>query len=722
MNITSQGQIRSLPGALLLTALAACGGGDSSPLVVTVQTLSSRPDVISGGDALVQLQVPAGVGVADLAVTVGSTDVTSSFKTAADGSLVGVVSGLPDGASTIMVKSKVNFSTIGQLAVVNHGLQGPNFAGPKDAIYGCETTAWGLAASTDADCTAPTVVTYQYRTTGGAFKPYPTSGAAPTDVATATLLNGTTVEYIVRLETGVIDRSVYQIAILNKPGQALPTPSTSSAYPGWNQRLIYTFGGGCGGGHHQGAANGGVVTDMFLSKGYAVASSSQNTLAVQCNDVRSAEAASMVKEYFIEHFGVPLFTMGWGGSGGSMQQHLIATNYPGILNGIVLGTGVYRDTITEVNTTLDCSLIRRSIRSSALPWTDAQKQAVVGWATWSACDLSVGDPSTGGIGGLGQIMVNPTSGCNNALGTGAALGAPVVPSVFDPVTNPTGARCTYQDVLVNVFGKDPATGYARRAFDNAGVQYGLAALKAGSITGDEFVELNQTAGGYDINGKIVAARTVGDPQAVSIAYTSGRVVDGVQLASTPMIDIQGYGDFAPGFGGMHDLLQTYIVRARVTRAAGDANNQVILVAGGSSAAAMSVYALSQMDKWLSALAADKSSAAEAAKVRADKPAGLTDACWDASGTMVVQTSVDGTGSGTCSTLYPVHSDPRLVAGEPMTNDILKCTLKPLNRADYGSALTDAQFTTLQSVFPDGVCDFSKPGQGQAPISGTWKMY
>jgi len=189
-----------------------------------------------------------------------------------------------------------------------------------------------------------------------------------------------------------------------------------------------------------------------------------------------------------------------------------------------------------------------------------------------------------------------------------------------------------------------------------------------------------------------------------------------------MIDIQGYGDFAPGFGGMHDLLQTYIVRARVTRAAGDANNQVILVAGGSSAAAMSVYALSQMDKWLSALAADKSSAAEAAKVRADKPAGLTDACWDASGTMVVQTSVDGTGSGTCSTLYPVHSDPRLVAGEPMTNDILKCTLKPLNRADYGSALTDAQFTTLQSVFPDGVCDFSKPGQGQAPISGTWKMY
>ena len=44
---------------------------------------------------------------------------------------------------------------------------------------------------------------------------------------------------------------------------------------------------------------------------------------------------AMVKEHFIKRFGVPVHTIGWGGSGGSMQQHLIAQNYPGLLDGII---------------------------------------------------------------------------------------------------------------------------------------------------------------------------------------------------------------------------------------------------------------------------------------------------------------------------------------------------------------------------------------------------
>ena len=35
---------------------------------------------------------------------------------------------------------------------------------------------------------------------------------------------------------------------------------------GWNGRLVYTFGGGCNGGYHQGAATGGVLNDLFLSR------------------------------------------------------------------------------------------------------------------------------------------------------------------------------------------------------------------------------------------------------------------------------------------------------------------------------------------------------------------------------------------------------------------------------------------------------------------------
>jgi hypothetical protein len=48
-----------------------------------------------------------------------------------------------------------------------------------------------------------------------------------------------------------------------------------------------------------------------------------------CADVISAETAMIIKERFIEEFGPPRYTIGAGGSGGSMQQHLLGNNYPG---------------------------------------------------------------------------------------------------------------------------------------------------------------------------------------------------------------------------------------------------------------------------------------------------------------------------------------------------------------------------------------------------------
>ena len=60
-----------------------------------------------------------------------------------------------------------------------------------------------------------------------------------------------------------------------------------------------------------------------------------------------------------------------------------------------------------------------------------------------------------------------------------------------------------------------------------------------------------------------------------------------------------------------------------------------------------------------------------------------------------------------------HSSPRQVAGGPLTENILKCQLKPLNAADYLPATFSAvQLARLYATFPDGVCDWSKPGVGQ----------
>src|SRR5262249_51623547 len=146
-----------------------------------------------------------------------------------------------------------------------------------------------------------------------------------------TTVFGQQVPYIIRLEQGVIDRAVYQIAALWDGKDPSPfTPDSS-----WNRKLVYTFGGGCNAGYHQGRGTGGGISDQFLKQGFAVASSSLNVLDNNCSPIISAEAAMMVKEHFIETYGPVVYTMGSGASGGGIQQYDIAESYPGILDGIV---------------------------------------------------------------------------------------------------------------------------------------------------------------------------------------------------------------------------------------------------------------------------------------------------------------------------------------------------------------------------------------------------
>ena len=64
----------------------------------------------------------------------------------------------------------------------------------------------------------------------------------------------------------------------------------------------------------------------------------------------------------------------------------------------------------------------------------------------------------------------------------------------------------------------------------------------------------------------------------------------------------------------------------------------------------------------------------------------------------------------------------MVAGGPMTNDVLKCQLKRVRAEDYKVKFASADIARLQKIFPDGVCDWSKPGVGQQPPKGTWQTF
>jgi hypothetical protein len=689
--------IALLPSQTL--AQAARGGG------FAVRTLSARADLVTGGDVLVEIVMPPSVA-SGIAVTVNGHDANGEFKpTTSANTLIARIRDLQVGANVIEVGARGRRPAV-RLAVVNHPIAGPVFSGPHQTPFTCETQAFGFGAPLDADCSVATRVEYFYRSRdqdADPFKPYDVKGPKPADLATTTTLEGKTVPYIVRREMGTINRAVYAIAFLHEPGTPLPDPWTSGG-SSWNGRLIYSFGAGCRAGYHQGRTVGGLLAnrryleesqlaDYPIAKGYAIASSSLNVFDAGCADVISAETMMMVKEHFVERFGVPRYTIGSGRSGGSMQQHLIANNYPGLLDGL-LPTASFADTVTLVNHVADCELLERAFDLSSLTWTATQKAAVAGEANWDYCAKN----------GTAFPFLRPGS-CDRTV---------PADGIYDPKTNPKGTRCTYQDNLANVFGRDPITGFARRPLDNIGVQYGLRAFNDGKITIEQFVDLNKHVGGHDIDGRPVEQRTVADPDALRIAFQSGRVnAAGRGMAVVPIIDVRPYTD---GTGDVHDAVNSHMTRARLLAVNGTSGNQVLHVyAPGIFMDRVQPANLDEMDRWLAAIAKDTAPASTPLeKITRNRPASVTDACYLEDGQKTTDMEV-------CARMFPVYSNPRLIAGQPMGATLLKCELKAVDRKDYSAKLTDAQLEAIKAAFPSGVCDYTKKGVAVRPPE-TWLSY
>jgi hypothetical protein len=678
-----------------------------------LRVLSSRPDLVSGGDALVRVDPPAGAAAAALKVSVNGADVTSALK-AERGGLVGVVRALTNGSNTLTVTGGGRTSS---LTLVNHPVNGPLISSPQEQPFVCMTERFKLLSGgtlgkpLDADCSIATRVDYVYRATDGKdLQPLVDPKAVPANVATVNV-EGNSVRYVVRVETGTVNRSIYQIAMLHDPAKE-PNPDFLVRPTGWNGRLIYTFGGGCEPGwYQQGASTGGIDDDVHLRRGYAVASASLDVAGNNCNDLISAETMMMVKERFIEHYGVPMFTIGWGSSGGAIQQHGIADNYPGLLDGLITGRSFADTAFASSTSSGDSRLLLNYFDklAGATTYTDEQKRAIAGFA------------NTATISNLSRVRApryNATERCPEGL---------PAEQRYDPVKNPKGARCTIWDHGVNVYGRDPRTGFARRPLDNTGIQYGLEALNSGTITKEQFLDLNEKIGGFDIDGNIVSARMVADPIATRAAYRSGRLTNGGGgLATVPIIDYRTYYDDLPA-GDVHLRFQSFTTRARLEKANGYADNHVMLLQDRrygdfDTTSPVLVDALAQMDRWLTSVAQDTSNDTAIAKVRKAKPADLVDACWTKDEVPQKIAEKQQYRTGRCNEIYPAFSFPRGVAGAPIANDVVKCQLKAIAASDYKVAFTADEMTRLRKVFPGGVCDWSKPGVEQQRLAGTWQTF
>ena len=303
---------------------------------------------------------------------------------------------------------------------------------------------------------------------------------------------------------------------------------------------------------------------------------------------------------------------------------------------------------------------------------------------------------------------------------------------YDAKTNPTGIRCDLYDHLVNVFGRDPSTGFARRPIDNIGVQYGLEALNLGAITKQQFLDLNRNIGGYDNDGNYVATRTVGDVAAIETAYLSGRITyGGLGMRRTPIIDYRGYVDQPENSNETHSRFHSFSMRQRLLEANGNFNNQVMLIEDGGTTTGNGLFsdtspvlsrALTQMDQWLTSFTADTTPGPLPVKMNRSKPSDLVDACFINKGTVKIAEQQVYELDTTCNQLYPAFSTPRMVAGEPLANDVLKCELMPVDLSLYKVRFTPAEGAQLKAIFPLGVCDYSRPGVGQQPPDGTWQAF
>jgi hypothetical protein len=133
---------------------------------------------------------------------------------------------------------------------------------------------------------------------------------------------------------------------------------------------------------------------------------------------------------------------------------------------------------------------------------------------------------------------------------------------------------------------------------------------------------------------------------------------------------------------------------------------------------VTAQALDTMSQWLDAMATDASAHSAIDKIKRAKPATALDGCWDADGTRIDEVATFD-GAGRCNALFPNHKNPRLVAGAPLADDIAKCQLKPISARDYSVTFTPDELQRLRTIFPRGVCDYSKPGVNQVPLGGTY---
>ena len=175
-------------------------------------TVPTPAHLVSGGNALVRVELPAGADAAAVTVSLNGTDVTSAFREApADRlgrpgrALLGLLEGLEEGDSTV----RVSLGDARSDLTITNWVDGPIFSGEHLDPYFClgelapgpDGEARRFAIGNGAvllgefhgeDCSLDTRVDFVYRTTGPepTFSALPADASRPADMAETTTTEG----------------------------------------------------------------------------------------------------------------------------------------------------------------------------------------------------------------------------------------------------------------------------------------------------------------------------------------------------------------------------------------------------------------------------------------------------------------------------------------------------------------------------------------------------
>ena len=144
-----------LPAILLVTLLAACSRDTPPPdpapaRSIAIHVLSSRPDMVSGGDALVSI-TSSGIPLNTLQVALEGRDISESFALdPRDNRLKGLVTGLQDGPNVLVAMDGAG-SARSQITLLNHPASGPILAARR-----CSPSSARLPSRASANHWTPT--------------------------------------------------------------------------------------------------------------------------------------------------------------------------------------------------------------------------------------------------------------------------------------------------------------------------------------------------------------------------------------------------------------------------------------------------------------------------------------------------------------------------------------------------------------------------------------